>query len=116
LKTENVILDGELVALEAIGRPNFNELQNVARTTVLIHYIVFDVLHSKSNDLLDVALEGRKVILDELADHFEKALENVLVFPAKLDLETITNAHDECLRARALFAAQRIARPAGRLP
>jgi ATP-dependent DNA ligase len=45
LTVGDLVLDGELVALEPSGRPNFNELQNAARTNLPIHYIVFDVLH-----------------------------------------------------------------------
>jgi len=58
------VLDGELVALEANGRPNFNELQNAAKTKLPIHYVVFDVLYHQGKDLLDLPLEARKAILD----------------------------------------------------
>ena len=86
LTPAGLVLDGELVALEANGRPNFNELQNAAKTKLPIHYVVFDVLHHQGKDLLDLPLEARKAILDEVAREFVKPLEEVLVFPANVDL------------------------------
>src|SRR5579884_2104240 len=43
LSVDDLVLDGELVAVEPSGRPNFNELQNAARTKLPIYYVVFDV-------------------------------------------------------------------------
>jgi bifunctional non-homologous end joining protein LigD len=63
LTPADLVLDGELVALEANGRPNLNELQYAAKTKLPIHYIVFDVLHHKGKDLLDLPLKERKTIL-----------------------------------------------------
>src|SRR5437016_4255119 len=45
LNVKDVVLDGELVAVEPSGRPKFNELQNSARTKLPIHFVVFDILH-----------------------------------------------------------------------
>jgi ATP dependent DNA ligase domain len=60
LSVDDLVLDGELVAVEPSGRPNFNELQNAASTKLPIYYVVFDVLHYESRDLFDVPLEQRK--------------------------------------------------------
>ena len=89
---EHDVLDGELVAVEPNGRPNFNELQNSARTKLPIHYIVFDLLHHQGKDLLDVPLEDRKALLEKLAKDFLKPIQQVLVFPADVDVETLTAA------------------------
>jgi ATP-dependent DNA ligase len=88
----DVVLDGELVALEPSGRPNFNELQNAARTKLPIYYIAFDVLHYRGEDLLDVPLEERKAILDKVAGKFITPIQQVLVFPAKVDRDTVIAA------------------------
>jgi bifunctional non-homologous end joining protein LigD len=92
LAQKNFALDGELVAVEPSGRPNFNELQNSAHTKLPIYYIVFDILHFQGKALLDVLLEERKTILDKVAQEFVKPLQKVLVFPTDLDLQTIIAA------------------------
>src|SRR5689334_5975180 len=38
---ENVILDGEIVAIDRQGRPSFQELQNFQKTRMQIVYYVF---------------------------------------------------------------------------
>jgi bifunctional non-homologous end joining protein LigD len=89
LPLKDVVLDGEVVAVEPSGRPNFNELQNAARTKLPIHYIAFDVLHHRGVDLLDLPLEERKAILGEVAAGFTKPMQQVLVFPSDIDLDTV---------------------------
>src|SRR4051812_22928498 len=44
LRQGNLVLDGEIVALDAKGRASFQELQNRKRTKFPIMYYVFDVL------------------------------------------------------------------------
>ena len=66
LKLKEVVFDGEVVALDASGRPNFQELQN-ARLTKLI----FELLHLEGRDLLDLPLSERRKQLEELAENFE---------------------------------------------
>lgn len=92
LSIGDVAFDGELVAVEPTGQPNFNELQNSARTKLPIYYIVFDVLHHEGRDLLDVPLLGRKQILDQISRQFAQPLQSVLVFPEDLDLDGIVAA------------------------
>ncbi len=92
LAAEDAVLDGELVAVEPGGRPNFNELQNSSTTKLPIYYIVFDVLHYQGKDLFDVPLEDRKTLLEKLAEKFVKPIQQILVFPADLSLQTIIEA------------------------
>ncbi len=92
LTAKSIVLDGEVVAVEPSGRPNFNELQNAARTKLPIYYIVFDLLHYKGEDLFDVALEERKAILERIAAEFTEPLQQVLVFPADTDRDTVIAA------------------------
>ena len=83
------IVDGEVVALDADGRPDFSLLQDrtgqrglevatgrrgadsrrpslVARAAIPIVYMVFDLLHLAGRSLLDVPLEERKRTLQRI--------------------------------------------------
>jgi bifunctional non-homologous end joining protein LigD len=71
------ILDGELVALDARGRPSFAELQRRMHVTraadvrrllaeVPVSYLVFDVLHLGGRLLLDQPWQRRRELLDAL--------------------------------------------------
>src|SRR5690348_8158992 len=42
-KLKQAVFDGEVVALDEFGRPNFQELQNVRLTKLKIVYFVFDL-------------------------------------------------------------------------
>ena len=48
---ENTIIDGEVVALDESGRPDFNLLQNFRSGASRIHYFVFDLLAYDGRDL-----------------------------------------------------------------
>ena len=84
---KDFVLDGELVALEPNGRPNFNELQSHQHTSLPIFYIAFDILHFGKRDLLDQPLEERKKRLAEIAEAFVKPIQPILVFPEDLDVD-----------------------------
>jgi bifunctional non-homologous end joining protein LigD len=61
----NVIFDGEIVALDPLGRPSFQLLQNrnsEPRPSLL--YYAFDVLYRDGYDLRGVVLEQRKELLE----------------------------------------------------
>lgn len=83
-----VTLDGEIVAVEASGRPNFNALQNRKSTQLPIYYLAFDCLHYKGRDLLDKPIEERKKYLAEIAQGFVTPLQPILVFDTEIDLDT----------------------------
>jgi ATP-dependent DNA ligase len=83
-----VTLDGEIVAVEPTGRPNFNALQNRKSTALPIYFIAFDCLHYKGRDLLDKPIEERKKYLAEVAQGFVTPLQPILVFDPDVDLET----------------------------
>ena len=87
---KDFVLDGELVALEPNGRPNFNELQNHRHTHLPIFLIVFDILNFKNNDLLDQRLEERKKYLADVAEAFTAPIQQIMMFPDDVDLETAT--------------------------
>ncbi len=74
LRQGNLVLDGEIVALDPSGRANFQELQNRRRTRFPIVYYVFDILHQDGKDTLSLPLSRRKQILNKLAVHFRDPL------------------------------------------
>src|SRR5688500_18502596 len=52
LKGESVVLDGEIVAVDANGQPSFQALQHrSAHPTHTVVYYAFDVLHLNGEDL-----------------------------------------------------------------
>lgn len=103
---KDFVLDGELVAVEPNGRPNFNELQNHQHTKLPIFYIAFDILHFGKRDLLDEPLEERKKRLAEIAETFVKPIQPILVFPEDLDLDTAIRVVKET-RVEGLIAKRR---------
>ncbi|MBV9290964.1 MAG: non-homologous end-joining DNA ligase [Frankiales bacterium] len=71
------VLDGEIVAMDADGRPSFGELQsrmhvtNPAQVRTLMRqtpvtFLAFDVLHLDGRSLLDVPYRERRAVLDSL--------------------------------------------------
>jgi bifunctional non-homologous end joining protein LigD len=58
------VLDGEVVALDSRGVPDFNLLQNRA---VKVQYFAFDLLMVGGRDLLDRPYRTRRALLTELA-------------------------------------------------
>lgn len=72
------IVDGEIVALDAQGRPSFPLLQkrmNLARPAEIareaartpVHLYLFDVLEAGGRDVTDLALAERRDVLEDLA-------------------------------------------------
>jgi bifunctional non-homologous end joining protein LigD len=66
LADHRVILDGEVVALDASGVPSFGEMQNRARAT-RIEYWAFDLLYLDGRSLLNVKYRDRRALLEMLA-------------------------------------------------
>ena len=60
------VLDGELVAVDAKGRANFQLLQNAGRTHVRLRYYVFDLLFLDGDDVRGLPLLERKRLLKRL--------------------------------------------------
>jgi bifunctional non-homologous end joining protein LigD len=79
LPAATALLDGELIAMDAAGRPSFGTLQHrmhvadpgeAARRAadVPITYVVFDLLHLDGHDLMGLPLTDRRRLLHELLD------------------------------------------------
>jgi hypothetical protein len=61
LRTQNVVLDGEIVAVDSSGIPSFQALQHrSARTDHQIVYYAFDALHGDGKPLAHLPLEERR--------------------------------------------------------
>ncbi|MBB4683246.1 non-homologous end-joining DNA ligase [Amycolatopsis jiangsuensis] len=60
------VLDGEIVALDEHGRPDFGLLQNVGRHRRAIAYFAFDVLKLGRRNLLGAGFDERRDILAEI--------------------------------------------------
>jgi ATP-dependent DNA ligase len=88
---KSVVLDGEIVAVEPSGRPDFNALQNRRSTKLPIYYVAFDCLHFKGRDLLGKPIEQRKRYLAEIAEDFIKPMQPIFEFGPEVDLETATS-------------------------
>jgi bifunctional non-homologous end joining protein LigD len=63
---DGTVVDGELVAIDDSGRPDFNLLQNFRTEASRIHYYIFDLLCWKSRDLTGLPLIDRRVLLKSL--------------------------------------------------
>jgi ATP-dependent DNA ligase len=60
---DETVIDGELVALDEQGRPNFNLLQNFRSAESHIMFYAFDVLVRKGEQLMGTPLSKRREIL-----------------------------------------------------
>ena len=83
---EPMVLDGEIVALDRSGLPDFQELQNWQSTRAPIVFYAFDLLHRGDRDLRRVPIEGRKAMLGALP--FEDPIRLALSVDAKLSTVT----------------------------
>jgi ATP-dependent DNA ligase len=63
---DGTVVDGELVAIDDSGRPDFHLLQNFRAKAARIHYYIFDLLCCKDRDLTRLALIERRVLLKSL--------------------------------------------------
>jgi len=101
------IIDGEIVALDANGAPDFAALQAALseRNTADLVFFVFDLLFAKGEDLRGLPLTERKAQLKKIlatlpkdgglllryVDHFEMSGDAVLRSACKLALEGIVS-------------------------
>ncbi len=61
--TEDVLLDGEIVAVDKKGTPSFQSLQEVAENGSNLKYVVFDLLYLSGQNLTSWPLTERKNLL-----------------------------------------------------
>jgi DNA ligase D-like protein (predicted ligase) len=93
------VVDGEVVAIDDSGRPDFNLLQNFRAAASRIQYYIFDLLCWKDCDLTRVPMVERRALLKSLvvirnkririSDYFEAAPEDLLSAVREQALEGI---------------------------
>ncbi len=104
---ENTVVDGEIVALDDDGRPDFNLLQHSRSAVSRICYFIFDLLIYKGHDLTRLPLlERRNIINSELkfrspririADYFETPAADMLSAVREQGLEGIVAKRKDSL-------------------
>jgi DNA ligase D-like protein (predicted ligase) len=60
---DETVIDGEVVAIDENGRPNFNLLQNFRSAGTNIRYFAFDILMHKGKELIRLPLSQRGQVL-----------------------------------------------------
>jgi len=91
LPATDAVVDGEIVAFDAQGRPNFARLQNrmhltkgreiereVVRTPIV--YLLFDLLQLNGHDLTGQPLRERRELLEQLVDGLDAPVQVPPVF------------------------------------
>ena len=83
--SESTVVDGEIVALDDAGRPNFSLLQHSRRQASRICYFIFDLLVYQNRDLTQLPYIRRRELMDfvlkfdspriRIAQHFETSTE-----------------------------------------
>jgi bifunctional non-homologous end joining protein LigD len=92
LRAERAIVDGEIVAVDANGRPSFQALQH--RNAYPKHTVVFyafDLLHRNDKDLLSTPLHERRAQLPQVLDGSGVMLSIELPGSARDVIDAVTN-------------------------
>jgi len=101
------VVDGEVVAIDESGRPNFNLLQNFRSAASRIQYHIFDVLCYQGRDLTRLPLVERRALLKsivsiqnpriKIADYVEATPTDLLSAVRKQGLEGIIGKRKDSL-------------------
>jgi bifunctional non-homologous end joining protein LigD len=62
---DETVIDGEVVALDAEGRPSFNTLQNYGSAGAPLHFFIFDLLILNGKDVTGEPLVKRRELVEE---------------------------------------------------
>jgi bifunctional non-homologous end joining protein LigD len=65
---DGTVIDGELVALDEDGRPNFSRMQNYRSHATDINLFAFDIICLQNRDLSRLPLSERKKLLESILD------------------------------------------------
>ena len=95
----DTVVDGEVVALDDSGRPDFHALQHFKASASRIHYFVFDLLVLQGRDLMNMPLTKRRELLKSVlklpsqgirvSEQFVIAAEDMLSAVRKQGLEGV---------------------------
>ena len=96
---EGTVVDGEVVAFDESGRPNFNLLQNFRSEAPHIHYFIFDLLIWQDRDLTRLPLSERRKLMKSLlklrssqvriAEQFEASANDMLAAVRQQQVEGV---------------------------
>jgi DNA ligase D-like protein (predicted ligase) len=96
---EGTVVDGEVVALDDSGRPNFNLLAQFRNEASRIHYFIFDLLVCNDRNLTGLALSERRAFTKSLlkfrspririAEQFEVTASDMLAAVRQQQLEGV---------------------------
>ena len=74
LKTPDAVVDGEVCALDDLGRPSFSAMQQGKQGTPVVYY-VFDLLEVEGQSLVDLPLSVRRARLEKLLDRRNRTVQ-----------------------------------------
>jgi DNA ligase D-like protein (predicted ligase) len=103
---DDTVIDGEVVALDESGRPDFHRLQHFSAEASRIHYFVFDLLAFKEHDLTNLPLIERRNILKSiklrsgwirLSEQFDISADQMLAAVREQGLEGVVVKRRESL-------------------
>jgi len=121
---ENTVIDGEVVALDDAGRPDFNLLQHSRSQASRICYFVFDLLVYQNRDLTRLPFIERRQIMSSvlkcrsprirMAQHFETSSEEIVGAVRQQGLEGVIakrkDSHYEAGKRSGSWAKYRLNR------
>jgi DNA ligase D-like protein (predicted ligase) len=104
---QDTVIDGEVVAINRSGRPDFSLLQNFRSEASRIHYFVFDLLVYENRDLTRLPLIERRELMRALlkfrsprirvSDYFEASAADMLKAVRHQGLEGIIGKQKDSL-------------------
>ena len=62
---DDTVIDGEVVALDAAGKPSFNQLQNYGSASASLYFFVFDLLLLNGKEVMAEPLAKRRELLEK---------------------------------------------------
>jgi ATP-dependent DNA ligase len=101
---DETVVDGEVVAIDENGRPNFNLLQNSRSAGTNIQYFAFDILMHKGKELTRLPLSQRRQVLAsvikpdtfvEISEASDRPLSEMVKFVHEHGLEGIVAKRDD---------------------
>jgi bifunctional non-homologous end joining protein LigD len=104
---EGTVVDGEVVALDDSGRPNFNLLAHFRSGASRIHYFIFDLLVCDDRDLTKLPLNERRELMKSvlrlrsprvrIAEQFEVTASEMLAAVRQQQLEGVIGKRTDSL-------------------
>jgi bifunctional non-homologous end joining protein LigD len=62
---DDTVIDGEIVALDAEGKPSFNTLQNYGSAGAPLHFVIFDLMVLNGRNVMDQPLVKRRELIEQ---------------------------------------------------